>query len=273
MPTDAARVRGMIPRRFDPRVAWVPFLVVAGVFLTVAFALLRPAGAAEVPGVLQLPFWALHVFPALAMLQAAQVGLMALPGYGRPAILVWLVVAGVIGAALFTPWALAMDALFGPGGDAPDPDETLLSEFANLAPILTVVWVALNTSRMLRLRTPRPAAPAATRQEPTFWRGVSADLGRDLVALSAELHYLRVRTTRGTDLVLCGFGDAVSQLQDAPGLQVHRSHWVMVQHVTRVERVGQRAVAHLSDGSTVPVSRAYRARLEAATQAAASTGA
>lgn len=81
----------MIPRLFDPRVAWVLFLVAAEVFLSVAFALLRPAGVAEVPGILQLPFWALHVFPALTMLQAAQVGLMALPGYGRPAMLVWLV--------------------------------------------------------------------------------------------------------------------------------------------------------------------------------------
>lgn len=254
-------------RRYDPRFAWVPFLVAAGVFLTVALALLRPAGAADVPAALQLPFWALHVFPALALLQLVQVGLMAVPGYGRPAMPVWVLGAGVMGAALFTPWALAMDTLFSAGDGA---DEGPLSEFASIAPILTVVWLGLNGSKLLRLRgLPRTARPLGA--EPTFWRAMPAALGRDLVAVSAELHYIRVRTTKGSDLVLCGFGDAVRQLGDAPGLQVHRSHWVMLRHVGRIERVGQRAVAHMSDGGTVPVSRAHRAALEQAVGGIGST--
>ncbi|MEO0865186.1 MAG: LytTR family DNA-binding domain-containing protein [Pseudomonadota bacterium] len=266
----------MIPLRYDPRVAWVPFLIAAGVFLSVAFALLRPAGSAEIRGALQLPFWALHVFPALTLLQLAQVGLMALPGYGRPAMIVWVLAAGVLGAALFTPWALAMDALFNTGGAAAVPDETLITEFANLAPVLVVIWVGLNAGRILRLRDePPPSLDAAAvgTANPAFWRGVAPDLGTDLVSVSAELHYIRVRTTRGSDLVLRGFGDAVRQLGSAPGQQVHRSHWVMLRHVDRIERVGQRAVAHLSDGSTVPVSRGYRAALEQAVAARGSVGA
>lgn len=257
----------MMSPRYDPRVAWVPFLVAAGLFLTVALALLRPAGSAAVAPIWQLPFWALHVFPALALLQLAQIGLMALPTYGRPAMVFWIIGAGLIGAALFTPWALALDALFGAGND---PDETLLSEYLNLAPILTVIWVGLNASRMLRLHMPTRAKPEAN-TEPAFWRGVPRDLGRDLISVSAELHYIRVRTTLGSELVLCGFGEAVNQLDAAPGLQVHRSHWVMLHHVAKVTRVGQRAEATLSDGSVVPVSRAYRAALERAVSAAGST--
>jgi len=258
-----------VPPAYDPRVSWVPFLVVAGLFLTLAFALLRPAGSAELAPLVQPLFWALHVFPALVVLQGAQVALMALPGYGRPVMLVWVAAAGLLGAAALAPWALAMDALFGQTGEA---DETLVSEFANLAPILTVVWLSLNASRMLRLhRLASSDAPPVTAPAPRFWRAVPAALGRDLVAVSAELHYVRIRTTNGSDLVLCSFGSAVQQLADEDGMQVHRSHWVMLRHVTRIERVGQRAVAHLSDDSTVPVSRAYRAALEQAVGAVGST--
>lgn len=170
-----------------------------------------------------------------------------------------------LGAALFTPWAYAMDALFGLGGAGPDDgDETLLAEYANIAPILTVIWVALNAGRMLRLHTPMPAAAPATPAPAPFWRTLPQALGRDLVALSAELHYLRIRASAGNDLVLYAFGTALNDMREADGLQVHRSHWVMLPHVRRVERVGQRAVCHLSDGSTVPVSRAYRSALEQA---------
>ncbi|MEO0402847.1 MAG: hypothetical protein AAF214_10770 [Pseudomonadota bacterium] len=72
-----------LPSHLDPRRAWVPFLVVAGVVLTLAFVLINPASAAVLPFGVRAVFWALRIFPALALLQAAQRSLTALPGYGR----------------------------------------------------------------------------------------------------------------------------------------------------------------------------------------------
>ncbi|MEO0402849.1 MAG: LytTR family DNA-binding domain-containing protein [Pseudomonadota bacterium] len=100
-----------------------------------------------------------------------------------------------------------------------------------------------------------------------------AAIGPDLIAISAELHYLRVRTPMGSDPVLYSFGAAIDELRDAPGMQVHRSHWVMLAHVRAIERVGQRGLCHVSDGTRIPVSRSYRAALEQAVSDLGSTGA
>ena len=241
---------------------------------------MNPAsGAALGPAALAL-FWALLVFPALVLLQAAQTLLMRLPGYGQGSIWLWIGLAGVLGAVFFTPWAFWMDALFGLDSDAfaePDESETLITELFALAPIFLVVWLALNAGRTLRLQPDPTQSPPviATSLTQSFWTRVPESAGRDLIALSAELHYLRVRTVQGEELILYSFGTAMSELVDsnAEGLQTHRSHWVVLRHVTRIKRVGQRAVCFMSDDSQIPVSRPYRADIEAAVNAQRSLGA
>ncbi|MEO0402848.1 MAG: hypothetical protein AAF214_10775 [Pseudomonadota bacterium] len=70
------------------------------------------------------------------------------------------------GAVLFTPWAFWLDAVFGLAAFDPldadtDTDETLWSEFTNLAPVLVVVWLALNAGQGLRLQAPPGPCPTA----------------------------------------------------------------------------------------------------------------
>ncbi|MEX0311370.1 MAG: LytTR family DNA-binding domain-containing protein [Tateyamaria sp.] len=209
-------------------------------------------------------FWALHVFPALILLQVSQSLLTRVPGYGRGTMWVWVALSALLGAALFTPWAFLIDAWFELDAQADDGDpESVWREFVNIAPSLIVVWIALNAGRVLRLHAPTgPVSAPAPQQAPAFWAKVPATLGRDLVALSAELHYTRVRTALGSDLILYPFGVALSDVRDEDGMQVHRSHWVALSHVTEVTRTGQRAVCALSDGSSVPVSRTYRSEFE-----------
>ena len=158
-----------------------------------------------------------------------------------------------------------------------DEEETLAAEFFALAPVFIVVWMALNAGRLLRLQ-PEAEMPDVEPSIPVteaFWQRVPVSIGRDLIALSAELHYLRVRTAQGDALVLYAFGTAVSELSAsaAPGQQTHRSHWVMQHHIQKIERVGQRAICHMTDGTQIPVSRAYRAAIEAAVPGDQSTGA
>lgn len=105
-----------------------------------------------------------------------------------------------------------------------------------------------------------PTAPAVT----GFHRRIPAHLGNELLALGAEDHYLRVVTTRGSDLILMRLSDALNELGPDAGLQVHRSWWVAQGAVGQVQRQGARTVLVLRNGLFVPVSRTYLAAVRSA---------
>ena len=68
-------------------------------------------------------------------------------------------------------------------------------------------------------------------------------------------HYTQVTTSRGRELVLLRFSDALEELGGTPGLQVHRSHFVADAHVDRLMRTEGRLAILTKDGREVPVSR------------------
>ena len=84
-----------------------------------------------------------------------------------------------------------------------------------------------------------------------------------LLSLSAEDHYVRVRTDKGEELVLMRLADAIAEAAPTQGLQVHRSHWVAVRAVEAARREGQRAIITVG-GLDLPVSRANVAQLKEA---------
>jgi hypothetical protein len=88
-------------------------------------------------------------------------------------------------------------------------------------------------------------------------------LGRDLICLKMEDHYVRAHTTRGSDLILTPLKDAVAELGDE-GLQVHRSWWVARRAVSEPIARGRNLYLRLSNGLEVPVSRASVAKLRGA---------
>jgi hypothetical protein len=95
-----------------------------------------------------------------------------------------------------------------------------------------------------------PHAPFETRLPPKL-RGAS------LYAVEAQDHYLRVHTSRGSDLVLMRLSDAMSELKGIEGAQVHRSWWVARDAVVAAQRADGRAVLTLPSGAQAPVSRTY----------------
>ena len=260
----------------DPRRSWPGFLIAAGLVLVVIFVLLRPGVSEGLTGLPLVLFWIAHVLIPLTLLQTAQLALSAVPRFANLNPWLQTALSGLAGAALFAPAALGLDAAFGRAAATDDLGMSwplaLLDEFLGFAPVVILVWLALNASRLLRLEGPSRAVlpPARTAPDPSpgVWSRVPHSIGRDLVALSAELHYLRLRTTAGEALVLYPFGKAVADLTEAGvGLQIHRSHWVATAHVGRVVRRGQGALCTLSTGLTLPVSRQYRAPLLAVSAA------
>ena len=80
----------------------------------------------------------------------------------------------------------------------------------------------------------------------------------ELLHLRMQDHYVEVHTAAGSELLLLRFRDALREVEDVEGLQVHRSHWVARNAVARVERrSGGRVVLRLVNGSRVPVSRSF----------------
>ena len=244
--------------------SWPAFLVFSGIGLTLFLVFLGPAETRTLSAPSLLLFWTVHVVLPLALLQGAQTIVsgcwVGTPRSPWPQILL----AALIGAVAFTPVAFWMDALFGLNEDDAQGLVAVLDEFVNLAPPIILVWVALNASRLLRLPPLAHPEDSTPDMSPEFWERVPRALGRDLIALSAELHYTRVTTTEGDVLVLYPFGRAVEELADAPGMRVHRSHWVALNHVTGIDRRGQGAVVHLTGGLSLPVSRSYRKALTTA---------
>jgi len=96
-----------------------------------------------------------------------------------------------------------------------------------------------------------------------FLSRLEGSLGPDLLRVSANDHYLHVATTLGEGRVLMRFRDALAELSDLPGYQIHRSHWVAHGAVRRVRRDGRRYVVDLVTEETLPVSSAYLDRLRA----------
>ena len=81
--------------------------------------------------------------------------------------------------------------------------------------------------------------------------------------LRMQDHYIEVHTSRGMEMVLLRFRDALREVEGVDGMQVHRSHWVARAAVDGVERRGGRVTLRLVNGTRVPVSRSFAPALRA----------
>lgn len=131
--------------------------------------------------------------------------------------------------------------------------------------VLTLVTIALVVTALravLSADDPADKTGSASPAPQVLARLPLEKRGR-LLALSAEDHYVRVRTDRGDHMILMRLADAIAETAPERGVQVHRSHWVARRAVQTARRRGDRAILTLSDGQEIPVSRANVARLRA----------
>jgi DNA-binding LytR/AlgR family response regulator len=80
-------------------------------------------------------------------------------------------------------------------------------------------------------------------------------MGGVLHAVEAEDHYLRLHTSKGSDLILFRLADAIGELEGVDGAQTHRSWWVARAAVSDVRRSEGRVDLVLQSGALAPVSR------------------
>lgn len=90
-----------------------------------------------------------------------------------------------------------------------------------------------------------------------FLERLPGRIGAELTYLTMRDHYLEVHTSAGQAMLLMRLSDAVGELADYDGFQIHRSHWVASAAVSRLVREGRGLLVELKDGVRLPVSRSF----------------
>lgn len=94
---------------------------------------------------------------------------------------------------------------------------------------------------------------------PEFLTRIPGARSEDVISLSAQDHYLEVRTIRAKHLIHYAISDAISQLQRSgvPGYRIHRSHWVSQDAIEKTIVTGRHYMLSLKTGGELPVGQTY----------------
>lgn len=241
------------------------FVVLCSMVLTLLapYGILGESGWSE-----RLAYWARTLlfgyllYRPLIRLAAGAAVRMALPEWAG-----WAV-ALVIGSIPFSLWLWWFGPVFELSRPAPSPGlliETAGQVLVVSALVSACLWFATSLAvskepeveRAMVLAQPDASVsgPVAPPVGASFTARLPRRLGREVWALKGEDHYLRVFTPQGNALVLMRMADAIAELGDDQGLQVHRSWWVARTAVESVQRVSRRVELRLKNGLTVPVAR------------------
>jgi hypothetical protein len=104
--------------------------------------------------------------------------------------------------------------------------------------------------------------PATFSDMPRLLKRLKPELGQKLLRLSMQDHYVEAFTDKGSQLVLMRFTDALSEVGEATGWRIHRSHWVSEAAIKDMRRFDGKTFVVLSDGVELPVSRTYLPQLK-----------
>ena len=85
-----------------------------------------------------------------------------------------------------------------------------------------------------------------------------------MVSLRAEDYDVCVTTVNGTNLLLIRLSDAIKEVGDTRSMQIHRSHWVALDQIQKVERSSDRGKVTMKDESSCPISHKYMPDVRAA---------
>jgi hypothetical protein len=99
------------------------------------------------------------------------------------------------------------------------------------------------------------SAPAPNPTSADLRDRLSPRLGRTVLCLQVEDHYVRVHTSQGSTLILISLSQAIAGLTDVEGVQTHRSWWVARAAIKGVVEDGRNLRLQLVGGLEAPVSR------------------
>ncbi len=177
-----------------------------------------------------------------------------------------LCVSGVIATLVFSPLGLVSDVLLAGEPLGSSFLMECLDEFAGIAPPVTICWVAINAPFQLgyqftHIGTATIDSSNSNHEDvvlnANFIEMLPEPIRAEILYIKSELHYLSVVTLNGKALILYSLKNAMAELPNDYGMQVHRSFWVNKAHMTAMEKIGREGILTMSDNEQLPVSRRY----------------
>ena len=255
--------------------------------IVVLFTVIGPFGTGEHMGVLpRFGFWLVNLFVstwvAIFIVVFAELYLDRLIAAPFPRMFV--------GSLLACPVIGLTTMLIVYSWRGPEPSwQTYLENTAQAFPISIVFtlifWASMRHERQIRLATesgtqgpspiatakvqaaepaqPQVQAPAPAPEPPPMLSRLKPENRAPILRLSAEDHYTLTVTSRGRELILIRFSDALSEIGDTVGTQIHRSHWIARAAFDALVTRDGKLLARLKDGTELPVSRSYAGEVKA----------
>lgn len=246
--------------------------------IALLLALFEPRISGELDFLSRLLFFALHIGPAFAIAWPLTGWLFSLKLASRVWPWLTVAVAGLLTGLVVAPWSVILEHLFNVvetsgamlGGVTAEADPhfwgEIIEDLLSVPPKTTAVWLAVNSAVAWRMEltsgtralTPQPLVPLLPPAEATsLFARVPARMGRDVIFLESQEHYLRIVLVGGEQLLLHGLANAIMEVDvdGTKGMLVHRSYWVSWAHVVRVVVDSTGGYAELTNGARIPVSR------------------
>lgn len=262
---------------FEPRFAPWLLLLVLPLLGALLFVVMRGGVAAVMPPAEALLVYLMVCFPGVWAANLASIATHRVLAPWRPPL--WLIcgIASVAQAVLLSPWyrfVFEWAEPFQTRGQITGPIPLPAWSFEYLSVLAREVapgvglWIGANYALDRLLGVPRfryadaPAVAArsgASAGPPAFLERARLPREAEVLAITAEEHYVRIVSSHGMDLVRYRFSEALEDLAYEPaGMQVHRSWWVRLDRVASYRERGKSIELALVDGSVVPVSLAFR---------------
>ncbi len=252
-----ARVAGLVTAPWGGRV-WLRVYVVSlamAVFLT----LISAVGSGALPLLPRLGYWLVAILGGTVATQWVSLVVSRLALEPVPDTVTLFVASTPV--IILVVWGLTAIYL----GRAP-----IAANLPSYVVPVTVITAVMSVLHYLFTRRPRQSHAHIGQSEPAIAPG-SAFRARlpakyreaEILALSAEDHYLRVHTSEGEALILMRLYDAIRELDGIEGSQTHRSWWVAKNAIKEVVRSGGKVTLTIAGRLHIPVSRSYAKTLKA----------
>ena len=236
-------LREMAPGLRDRRI----WMIISGVVLLVALAgPFYTLDSLDLAG--RIAYWGMIGIPGALMMWAINllVGTLCPPRWPGAVVGAMAGALGILPLMILVAVGMALVGL-------DMPNEGFVGLFRYVAP--TVIGISVLVQVLLPAARKLPAAASSGASTGLFAR-LPPELGRDIIAVQAQDHYIRVSTSRGSHLILMRMSDAAEDLAGLGGMQIHRSWWVNLEHASGLEKPengGTRLV--LRNNIRVPVPR------------------
>ena len=246
------------------------YFAAVSAFLVLIFTMLEPSVLTGAGFFFSLLFWTIQIVLLISLLISVQMTMQKVTIVNRLNVWIKIAAGGLISSFLFIPVALGIDYMLGQDDwngikKLHDMTPLIIEEIRGVVGPVTLTWIGINAPRILRLNFQIPTADPDIKdkksdlpalKEPNIVTILPKKLGKDIIYIASEMHYLRIVTTKGETLELYSLQTAIKELAAiCEGIQTHRAYWVNKAHIHQIVGRPTNRQILTKQGCVVPISR------------------